>query len=147
MIQTHFGLPLLVVTNTDNSLPKTARLRSKIVMDEMFAHRQSFNAFPFRLLYHFHEYPTAGKIQVAFSVPKRFLKHANNRNLCKRRMREVWRRHFRNLETLPELEQKNLAIVLMLNSREIPGYKLAEDKIMLLLNRLKQAGQGNLNNS
>ena len=109
----------------------------------MFEKRDGFNAYPFRLFYIFHDIPSDGKIQVAFVVPKRFLKHANKRNLCKRRMREVWRRHFRRLEDLTEFKQKNLAVVLMLNSKEIPGYKLAEDKIMLLLNRLIQSAQNN----
>ncbi len=75
------------------TLPKTERLCSKKVIEELFQKGSSVYLYPFRLQFILRtddqiEYP-----QVLFSVSKRNFKRANKRNLVKRRLREIYRLH------------------------------------------------------
>jgi ribonuclease P protein component len=125
--------------NLPQTFSKSLRLCSKKVMDEVFAKREGFSAYPFKIFYLLHDTPVDSTVQVVFSAPKRYHKNATSRNLCKRRMREVWRRNWQLLHKPVQQTGKNLAVVIVLNSRDIPPYKLTEDKILLLLSRLQKA--------
>jgi ribonuclease P protein component len=75
------------------TLGKDEKLKSKILLEQLFAEGKHVKSFPFRLIYlpvkHTSEFP----IKVAFSVPKRIVKLAVNRNKLKRLMREVYRKN------------------------------------------------------
>jgi ribonuclease P protein component len=75
------------------TLGKEQKLKSKILIDQLFAEGKHVKSFPFRLIYlkvnHHSEFP----VRVGFSVPKRNVKLAVNRNRIKRVMREVYRKN------------------------------------------------------
>ncbi len=104
----------------DFTLPRSERLRSLKAIRRMFGEGQSGFVYPYRYIYLVHpaEEPAAGKapeqapeqaeaqaqmqvagqveanerrVNVMFSVPKKFHKRANRRNLLKRRTREAYR--------------------------------------------------------
>jgi ribonuclease P protein component len=57
----------------------------------VFTTGQAVNDAPFRLVGKVMALPTVARAQVAFSVPRRHLRHAVDRNRMKRLMREVYR--------------------------------------------------------
>ena len=84
------------------TLGKEEKLKSKKLITQLFAEGKHVKFFPLRLIYlplnHGGEFP----IKAGFSVPKRNVKLAVNRNRIKRLMREVYRKNkhlfFENIE-------------------------------------------------
>ncbi len=97
------------MTHGNNTLPKSERLHSKKLIDELFAggHSKSMSAFPLRVVYmreaprhdtmahHDEPQDNAGNnpSQMLISVPKRCFRRANKRNLVKRQVREAYRKN------------------------------------------------------
>ena len=86
----------------DFTLPRTERLRSLKAIRRMFGEGKSGFVYPYRFIYLVHSAEEQeGQVQeaqaderpvnVMFSVPKKFHKRANRRNLLKRRTREAYR--------------------------------------------------------
>ena len=75
-------------------------------------------------------------VEVLFSVPKRYHKRANRRNLLKRRMREAYRVH--KAELVAYAEERGIAIDLALvyTSKDVVPYKSIENAICKLLERV-----------
>ena len=73
-----------------HSLPRTERLRSLGAVRRMFESGESGFIFPFRYVW-FAEPDTEQSVEVLFSVPKKFHKRANKRNLLRRRTDERFR--------------------------------------------------------
>ena len=75
------------------TLGKAEKLKSKKLIEQLFAEGKYVKAFPLRLIYlpipHGAEFP----IKTGFSVPKRNVKLAVNRNRIKRLIREVYRKN------------------------------------------------------
>lgn len=69
------------------------KLKSKKVIEELFAKGSRVKSFPLQLIYLKNEHYSESLIKVGFSVPKRSVKLAVNRNKIKRMMREVYRKN------------------------------------------------------
>jgi ribonuclease P protein component len=72
------------------------------------------------------------------TAPKKRFPRAVDRNRIKRLMREAWRKNKHTLYTALNEQGKKLAIMLIYVGAELPEYKLAEDKIILILQRLSK---------
>lgn len=79
------------MTDTTHSLPKSERLHSKKLIEQLFnGGGKAMSAFPLRLVY----MPAGeGASQMLVSVPKRLLHRANKRNRVKRQVREAYRKN------------------------------------------------------
>jgi len=80
--------------------------------------------------------------QVVFGVPKKRYKHAVDRNLVKRRMREAYRLHKQQFlyDTLTALN-KYIALSLVYVGTEIADYDLIEKKMLKMFVQLAEALQ------
>ena len=89
---------------TEFSLPRAERLRSMRSIRHLFQKGRSGFVYPLRYIYlitneaaesglsaDLPAAETVRPVQAMFSVPKKFHKRANRRNLHKRRMREAFR--------------------------------------------------------
>src|SRR5690606_855089 len=72
-------------------LQKNERLHSKKSIKELFNKGSSFFLYPFKVMYMTVEDPHAETNQVLFSVSKRKIKKAVDRNYIKRRVKEAYR--------------------------------------------------------
>lgn len=77
----------------DESFGKKEKLKSKIIIDRLFAEGQSVKKYPLRLVYLPLERPGEEFSKVAVSVPKRSFKRAVDRIKIKRLMREAYRKN------------------------------------------------------
>jgi ribonuclease P protein component len=73
------------------TLGKQERLKSKKLIDRLYAEGNSVKAFPLRMVYLETEHTSDFPAQVGVSVGKRNFKKAPDRNRLKRLMRETYR--------------------------------------------------------
>jgi ribonuclease P protein component len=114
------------------SFPKTQRLTSKKLIEQIFEQGKSFNISPFRVIVLQNPDQQTHSHQALFSVPARNFKRAVDRNILKRRMREAYRL---NKSLLPPDPKWLLAYIY--TAREIHPFKLIEQKMVEALQRLK----------
>ena len=82
-------------------------------------------------------------IKTLFSVPRKKFKRAVDRNLLKRRMREVFRKNKAEVYELIHENNKGLNLMFIYQSREILEYGEIENKIVLLLKGLIPSNETN----
>ena len=100
----------------DRSLPRSERLRTLGAVRRLFSEGESGFVYPFRYLW-FAESDTLPSVEVLFSVPKRYHKRANRRNLLRRRTKEAYRLQ---KELLAEqIGNTNLDLALIYSSADI----------------------------
>lgn len=119
----------------DRSLPRTERLRSLGAIRRLFESGQSGFVFPFRYLW-YADPDTADSVEALFSVPKKFHKRANKRNLLRRRTKEAYRLHKTLLETPGRPCDKDLALVY--SSKEILPYGQIESAVRKILSAIRE---------
>ena len=75
------------------TLRKNEKLKSKKLIEQLFAEGKRVKSFPFQLIYLPADQSSEMQLKVGFSVPKRIVKRAVDRNRIKRMMREVYRKN------------------------------------------------------
>ena len=115
---------------------KEERLCSQKIIEELFSSGESFLSYPLKVVFLKTELPESTPVQAAFAVSKRNFKHAVNRNLLKRRMREAYRLNKPNF--YPEIVSKGiqLAIMFVYIAKEIAEFPVIEKSIIAAFNKL-----------
>ena len=114
----------------DRSLPRTERLRSLGAVRRLFESGHGGFVFPFRYVW-YAEADAADTTEVLFSVPKKFHKRANKRNLLRRRTKEAYRLQKGILARTGR--GTNLDIALIYSSKEVLPYKHIEHAVRRIL--------------
>lgn len=116
----------------DQSLPRTQRLRSLGAVRRMFAEGESDFIFPFRYVW-FAEADEIPSVEVLFSVPKKFHKRANKRNLLRRRTKEAYRLQ---KQILHNGKAADIDLALIYSSKEILPYKTIRNAVRRILDTI-----------
>lgn len=114
------------------SLPRAERLRSLTAIRRLFVEGRGGFVYPIR--YVVLAEPQAEGVEVLFSVPKKFHKRANKRNLLKRRMREAYRLHAETLRARAQGCGVDLALVY--SSKDVVNYKTIEYAVERILGQI-----------
>jgi len=114
--------------------PKSERIKSKIVIDNVFKKGELIKKYPFRLKYCESD---KGNTQILISVPKRLIKSAVKRNRVRRQIKEIYRLNKSELLNVLSAKEKNLALFLIYTGKENEDFHLLEDKLKLVLKELK----------
>ena len=141
----------------DNTLSREERLRSKRALERLFGQGKGGFVYPFRYTCLIGGRPDAGAdadagaaaadvgaadavqsqairpASVLFSVPKRFHKRANKRNLLRRRTREAYRL---NKSLLAEAGVCGAEIALVYSVKEVVDYKRIENAVKRILSQI-----------
>ena len=120
------------------SFKKEERLCSKKFLTQLFDNGSSFLVYPYRVVWLIS--PNQAQIhpiQVVISVPKKRFKSAVDRNLIKRRIKEIYRVGKEN-QLYPALNQTNQKIILALSyvGKEIHDFNYLQQKVNLLFKTL-----------
>jgi len=118
----------------DRSLPRSERLRSLGAVRRLFECGESGFVFPFRYVW-YAEPDTEPSVEVLFTVPKKFHKRANRRNLLRRRTKEAYRLQkqiVRNGATV------NLDLALIYSSKEVLPYKVIANAVRKILEHVTE---------
>ena len=116
-----------------HSLPRTERLRSFGAIRRLFENGESGFVYPLRYVW-FAEADEIPSAEVLFSVPKKFQKRANKRNLQRRRMKEASRPH----KTILGRDGQPVALDLALiySTKEITPYRVIDHAVQKILGQI-----------
>lgn len=122
----------------ENTFCKEERLCSKILIDSLFEEKDKlkFTEYPWMLIAKEVEMDSNYPAQVMFSVSKRKIKLAVNRNKVKRKGKEAYRLNKSSLYDWLEKRNKKLILCFIYLEKKPLPYSLLEEKIIVLLSRL-----------
>ena len=111
-------------------LYKYEKLCSRKLIDQMFAAKNnSIKSYPIRLIYHVTD-KQQSSAQFFISVPKKRLRHAVDRVLMRRRIREAYRLNKR------ELPPSGVDILFVWSSAELCDFRTIEAEMIQSLQRI-----------
>jgi ribonuclease P protein component len=118
------------------SFGKAYKLCSVKRIDSLFSEGKRVKAYPISIVYQETDAEMEHPFQVVFSVPKKRMKHAHDRNYVKRCFREILRLNKSQLENHLTMCGKkiNFALIYQLNER-IP-YQELEQKLIDAITKL-----------
>ena len=120
---------------TNYALPHAERLRSLGAIRRLLAEGESGFIFPFRYVW-YAEPDTEPSVEVLFSVPKKFHKRANKRNLLRRRTKEAYRLRKAMLQPAPGTPSANVDLALIYSSKEVLPYKTIDHAVRRILEQI-----------
>ena len=121
------------------SLTKAERLSGERRVVRLFQCGKGGFVYPFRYLCLWEDAVSEEGIPaVLISVSKRYHKRANRRNLLKRRTREAYRQNKRLLTEAVWKEGKNFSLALIYASKEVVPYKMVENAVRKILEKIIQ---------
>lgn len=142
---------------SEQTLTRAERLRSLKVIRRLFEEGRSGFVYPFRYLWLAAEDEGAteivgasateiveasttevvsGGVEVLFSVPKRFLKRANKRNLVRRRAKEAYR--LGKGEIVAAAGKRKVRIALVYSTKKIHEYRTINNAIERILGEISR---------
>ena len=119
---------------------KAEKLKSRKVVEELFARGKSLNVFPIRISYKFLPLPADEKVvfQVGVSVSKRNFKRAVDRNRIKRLLREAYRLQKQELIEVLKKQGKIGYVFFIYTDKQMPQYPIVFDTMSKCLEALKK---------
>jgi len=120
----------------DQSFPSKEKVKSKKLIEQMFAEGHSVSVFPLRLVFLQTSFDDGTTIKTGVSVSKRNFKNAVDRNEVKRLLREAYRlnkdTYFNNITT-------QYAFMILYIGNEKPTLKQLEARMKLLFEKFNKA--------
>jgi ribonuclease P protein component len=113
---------------------KAERLSKKKSIQELFDKGSSFYLFPFKVLYLPNPDVAEVKHQILISVSTRNFKHAVDRNLVKRRIREAYRLQKEFIQNTPYRGM----FAFIYTAKEILPFANIRDKMFLVLKKIEK---------
>jgi len=123
------------------NFPKEERLCRRKLIQEIFISGLSISAPPIKMRWFSSSLPKAFPLQVMIAVPKASFHNASDRNLIRRRIRESYRKNRSMLYESLTSTEKQMVLVITYTGRKILPYSEIEEKIILLLQRLKNENE------
>mgnify|MGYP006109434397 FL=1 len=118
--------------------PKKQKLCNETAIKNMFSNGKSFAVDPIRLVWKEEFNSDEVALKSIIVVPKKKLNLAADRNVMRRRMKEAYRLQKTAIESFLKSENIQLSIALIYQVEEILPYKTIEEKIKLILSRLRE---------
>lgn len=119
----------------DNALPRNERLRTLGAIRRLFTEGESGFVYPFRYLW-YAEADSAPSVEVLFSVPKKYHKRANKRNLLRRRTKEAYR--LQKQVITHHVGDRNLDLALIYSAREVLPSKKIHHAVHRILESIQE---------
>lgn len=119
----------------NHTYPKKEKLKSRKLIDQLFAQGKSVSDYPIKLIYLNTELPDDVKIQAGVAVPKKNFKSAVKRNRIKRLLREAYRL---NKHHIFNNSEATFAFLFLYLGKEVPSYPEIEKAMNGVLARFSK---------
>src|SRR5215204_3664307 len=128
---------------------KAEKLKSRKVVEELFARGKSLSLFPIRISYKFLPLVADGQVvlQVGVSASKRNFKRAVDRNRIKRLLREAYRLQKQQLIGALKEQRKIGYVFFIYTDKQLPNYSIVFETMKKCLDVLKRKAAINENRS
>jgi len=136
-----FGKSLVKFVAMKLTLGKLERLKSRKLIEKLFAEGKSVKKFPLRMVFLQTSHTSTFPMQAGFSVPKRNFKRAVDRNRLKRLLRETYRLRKEILYT--KLEKPTICMISYIGKEEISFEEMYSKMTILLQLLLKETKNTN----
>lgn len=118
----------------------TEKLKSRKLLNQVFAEGKSLNVYPLKITYTLKEIDTSSSAQIGVGSSSRHFKKAVQRNRIKRLLRESYRLQKHSLlDSLPE--NKQLIAFVLFVGKDMSETALIPEKMKLLLDKLANSIQ------
>jgi ribonuclease P protein component len=121
--------------NQPYALPKSERLHTLSAVRRLFKDGASGFVYPFRYMT-IAEKGASPSVEALFSVPKRYHKRANKRNLLRRRTKEAYRLNRHLLVDVAAQRGSSVDVAFVYSSKEVLPYKTIEHAIKRILSEV-----------
>lgn len=119
------------------SYNKKEKLKSKKLLDELFAKGKTISAYPIKAFYlEITNEQENINIKTGVGVSKRYFKHATKRNYIKRVLRECYRKNKLELCNSLANNKKQLVLFFLYTDKEILSFEQIEEKVKKLLDKI-----------
>lgn len=108
---------------------KEERVTGKKRIENLFAHGQSFLAYPFRIVFYEYECAAPEPVSVLISIPKKRLKRATARNRMKRLVKEAYRLNKSLIPAELLLDNHRIDVAFVYVKDELCGYDVVEKSV------------------
>lgn len=119
---------------TASTLTRAERLRSLKTIRRLFEQGRSGFVYPFRYIW-LSEQSAESTVEVLFSVPKKFLRRANKRNLIRRRTKESYR--LSKGAVAEAAAERHISLALIYNTKKINDYKTVKYAVEKILDEVR----------
>jgi ribonuclease P protein component len=120
-----------------NTLSKAERLCSKKWIELLYKEGTSFRLYPLKVYILPHAYQTEFPVMIMVSSPKHLFKHAHDRNLTKRRMRESYRKNKHSLIDQCNIQEMKYFISFQYATKKIEPSNIIESSIIKALQKIE----------
>jgi ribonuclease P protein component len=115
-------------------LPKSERLCSEVLIQELFQKGSSLFLYPFKLAYRHSEKVNSAFPQVLFSVSKKNFKKSVDRNRIRRQIKEIYRHH-KSLVPCQKEQAPNVLAIIFVGKKHEP-FDFMSQRLSSLLRKL-----------
>ena len=120
-----------------NRFSTDEKLKSKKSIDKLFKEGKSVSQNGFTLVYLIEPLPSLYPAQAGFTVPKKFFKHAVDRNRIKRLLREAYRLNKNSLYQKLVAGKQQMALMFVYKGKAMPDYDMVSQIVISCINRVK----------
>ena len=127
-----------VMTAHNNTYPRTEKLKSRKVIQQLFAEGKSVTASPVKCFYLVNASDLSETLQTGVGASARNFKKAVHRNRIKRLLREAYRLNNQSLHQKLEEKKIRVALFILFIGKELPTLPTIETAVQTALEKLRK---------